>query len=181
MMEMCTIQFGKCPSDIDICPPLRQLKTEHGPLLEQMDAFREMAMEIGQDENRVDWSMALSVLRDKVERFVKELDVHSRREEDVLFEMMAKHIGREVGPIAVMEYEHDTAKGLLKQFLQAARAVDGMVNREQAIRIACDVISAEAILSQHFLKEEQVLFLMAEQLLSAEEKRTLQEEIEKIK
>ncbi|HZG15402.1 MAG TPA: hemerythrin domain-containing protein [Candidatus Bathyarchaeia archaeon] len=180
-MDMCTNLFGKCASDIDLCPPLRQLKTEHGPLREQMDAFRVMAMEIGRDENRDDWSKSLSVLRVMVERFVSNLDVHSRREEDVLFEMMAKHIGREVGPIAVMEYEHDTAKGLLKQFLQAARAVEGMVDREQAIRIADDAISAEAILSQHFLKEEQVLFPMAEQMLSAEEKRTLQEEIEKIK
>jgi len=180
-MEMCTNLFGKCASDIEFCSPLRQLKEEHGPLREQMDAFREMAVAIGQEEGREDWSKALFELRDKVERFVKELDVHSRREEDVLFEMMAKHIGREVGPIAVMEYEHDTAKGLLKQFLQAARAVDGVIEREQAIRIADDAISAAAILSQHFLKEEQVLFPMAEQLLSTEEKRTLQEEIEKIK
>jgi len=180
-MEMRTNLFGKCASDIDLCQPLRQLKTEHGPLRKQMDAFRELAMDIGQDENRVDWSMALSVLREMVERFVKELDVHSRREEDVLFEMMAKHIGREVGPIAVMEHEHDSAKAFLKQFLQAAKAVNGILDHKQALRIADDAIQAETILSQHFLKEEQVLFPMAEQLLSAEEKRTLQEEIEKIK
>ncbi|WP_235828018.1 hemerythrin domain-containing protein [Brevibacillus migulae] len=180
-MDMCTNMFAKCGSDIEFCPPLRQLKKEHGPLREQMDAFREMAQKVGVGDGREDWSESLFVLRDKVERFVGELDLHSRREEDVLFDMMAAHIGREVGPIAVMEYEHDTAKALLKQFLQTTTELSGMVEREQAIRIADIAIQAEAILSQHFMKEEQVLFPMAEQILSEDEKQTLQDEMDKIK
>ncbi|WP_257985059.1 hemerythrin domain-containing protein [Bacillus sp. T33-2] len=45
-----------------------------------------------------------------VEKFLSDLEPHSEREEGVLFEMMASYIGRESGPIAVMEYEHDQVK-----------------------------------------------------------------------
>lgn len=180
-MHMCGSMMGMGGADVELCAPLQQLKTEHGPLRKQMDEYKTMVQDLAHDDSRSNYAEPLQALRDRVKQFVDELDVHSRKEEDVLFEMMANYIGRETGPIAVMEYEHDTAKTLLKQFLQLSSEVDNQVGHEQARDIADYAAKAEEILSQHFMKEETVLFPMAEKMLSAEEKEILQREIEKIK
>ncbi|MEB3025902.1 hemerythrin domain-containing protein, partial [Parvimonas sp. M13] len=67
------------------------------------------------------------------------------------------------GPIAVMEYEHEQAKRFLNRFLE-----DGFPDYLQ---------SAVEVLLQHFQKEEQVLFPMAQKLLNEEEKQELLEKI----
>lgn len=179
-MNGCSGMMGHSAANIELCAPLQQLKAEHGPLRNQMDEYKALAGEIGQDESQHDWAQPLQALYEKVHQFMSQLDVHSRKEEDVLFVMMANYIGRHVGPIAVMEYEHDSAKTLLKSFLETAGSIDGPVAREQAIQIADTAIQAQAILTEHFMKEENVLFPMAEQMLTAEEKEYLQKEIAKI-
>jgi regulator of cell morphogenesis and NO signaling len=130
-------------AQVTLCEPLARLKREHGPLREQMAAF------------------------------VRELDPHSEREEGALFPLMAKYIGRQVGPIAVMEYEHELAKNNLKTFGEAMEQVKEPVDAERAKKIASYALQAHAVLTDHFMKEENVLFPMAENMLSAEEKEEL--------
>lgn len=156
-----------------LCEPLARLKFEHGPLREQMNAFVREAAAIGRDGAVADWSGPLAELKRKVDAFVGELDPHSEREEGVLFPMMAKYIGRETGPIAVMEYEHDLAKANLKKFREAVERLEGAVDAERAKEIASYAIQAHAVLTDHFMKEENVLFPMAENMLNAEEKAEL--------
>ncbi|WP_416384100.1 hemerythrin domain-containing protein, partial [Parvimonas sp. M13] len=62
-----------------------------------------------------------------------------------------------------MEYEHEQAKRFLNRFLE-----DGFPDYLQ---------SAVEVLLQHFQKEEQVLFPMAQKLLNEEEKQELLEKI----
>ena len=160
-------------SSATLCQPLAQLKREHGPLREQMDAFAREAADIGIDREIADWSGPLAALKQKVDAFVRELDPHSEREEGTLFPLMARYIGRETGPIAVMEYEHEQAKHFLKQFQDAVERAKEPVDAAQAQHIASYAIQAHAILSDHFMKEENVLFPMAENMLNAEEKEQL--------
>jgi len=169
----CGSMYAMGGNQAALCEPLAYLKREHGPLHQQMDAFAREAAEIGRDPAIADWSNQLEGLKEKVEAFVAELDPHSEREEGTLFPMMAKYIGRQVGPIAVMEYEHETAKQNLKLFLQAVEQTKGPVGGEQAVEIASYALSAHAILKDHFMKEENVLFPMAENMLNAEEKDEL--------
>ena len=138
-----------------------------------MDAFVREAAEIGRDGEIADWARPLAELKQKVQAFVHELDPHSEREEGTLFPLMARYIGRETGPIAVMEYEHDLAKHNLKLFLEAAEQLQGAVDAERAKEIAAYAIQAHAVLTDHFMKEENVLFPMAENMLSVEEKEEL--------
>lgn len=119
-------------------------------------------------------------MRESVQAFVHELDPHSEREEGVLFPMMAQYIGRTSGPIAVMEYEHDQAKQRLASFLEKTAELPEAVGRDGAAALADMVIDAYHILAEHFMKEENVLFPMAERLLSDEEKETLAEKISRI-
>ncbi|NGQ93958.1 hemerythrin domain-containing protein [Brevibacillus sp. SYP-B805] len=158
---------------VTLCEPLAQLKREHGPLREQMDAFAGMAADIGMDQEKTDWSRQLAELKEKVDAFARELDPHSEREEGTLFPLMAKYIGRQMGPIAVMEYEHELAKQNLKTFGEAVAQVKEPVDAARAKEIASYALQAYAVLTDHFMKEENVLFPMAENMLSAEEKEEL--------
>ncbi|WP_438448684.1 hemerythrin domain-containing protein [Gorillibacterium sp. sgz5001074] len=158
---------------VELCAPLAQLKREHGPLREQMNEFARMAAPIGQDDSTTDWSEPLAELRTKVQAFAEQLDPHSGIEEGVLFPLMAKYIGRETGPIAVMEYEHDQAKANLGRFLEGTKAETAPVPAARAAELAGYAIAAQTILTDHFMKEENILFPMAEKLLTPEDKNQL--------
>ena len=126
------------------------------------------------DDANSNWRTTLGILKNKVQTFVEQLDPHSEREEDALFPMMAKYIGRDVGPIAVMEYEHDQAKQNLKKFQEEISKEDLIsIDFDQAKRLAAYAQLAHEILSEHFMKEENVLFPMAENMLSPDEKEQL--------
>jgi hemerythrin-like domain-containing protein len=159
-------------SQVALCEPLAQLAREHEPLTEQMNAFAREAESIG-EEAREDWTGPLNELRAKVEAFAHDLDVHSDKEEVHLFPLMAKYIGRETGPIAVMEYEHETGKQLIARFLDQVSSLSGITPADKAREIASIALNAREILTSHFMKEENVLFPMAETMLNAEEKERL--------
>ncbi|MED2254441.1 hemerythrin domain-containing protein [Brevibacillus parabrevis] len=154
--------MGMTPEENALCAALTQLKTEHGPLVEKMVELQRLATQfVAADAIRKE--ELLTELQTNANAFIAELEPHSAKEEDVLFTMMAKYVGREAGPIAVMEYEHEQAKRFLNRFLE-----DGFPDYLQ---------SAVEVLLQHFQKEEQVLFPMAQKLLNEEEKQELLEKI----
>lgn len=171
-MHQCGSHFMN--AQVELCPPLKRLQQEHGPLRAQMDAFRLAAGKIGAEEGPRDWRDELAKLQKQVSAFVSELESHSDKEEGVLFPIMAKYIGRETGPIAVMEFEHEEAKRNLRLFAEAVSGLHGPVDGARARTVAGYAIEAQAILADHFMKEENVLFPMAERLLSGEEKRGLE-------
>ncbi len=166
--------------DVRLCPALQQLKAEHEPLNDQKKELFEIAQKISQNKEVENWKDALLNLREKVQAFIDHLDPHSEREEGVLFPMMAEYIGRTSGPIAVMEYEHDQAKRNIAAFLEQTATLSEVVDSETAKQLAFYVINAYHILTEHFMKEENVLFPMAEKLLSAQEKEELAQKIKAI-
>lgn len=172
----CAGMNGQTGSEqLPLCAPLKLLKEEHGPLREAMDAFAATAERISADPSR--WGELFPTLHEQVATFEKRLKAHSRKEEDVLFPMMARYIGKDFGPIAVMEYEHSQAEKNLRLFLEAAAAVPAHVEAEEAKTMAGYAILAHSILTQHFGKEENVLFPMAENMLTPEEKESLYSQI----
>lgn len=163
-----------------LCAGLERLRREHPPLWKRMEELAESARRIPDDAGSGGWRESLRSLEEKVRSFTAELDLHSKREEEVLFPMMAQYIGRETGPIAVMEYEHEQAKARLSEFLSEVEKLGGSAGAGDARRIAGKVEVAVQILSDHFLKEENVLFPMAERILSDAEKEELLERIQAI-
>lgn len=178
------MEFSPCmmahDGDVQLCQALQQLKDEHGPLNEQKQQLVDLAQQIGENTDTANWKEALLTLREHVQSFLANLDPHSEREEGVLFPMMAQYIGRTSGPIAVMEYEHDQAKRNIAAFLENTAHLSDTVDGETAKQLAFYVINAYHILTEHFMKEEHVLFPMAEKLLSAEEKEELARRIREI-
>lgn len=162
-----------------LCPGLEQLKKEHVPLTRQMENFYELTQLMDQNETEATHGK-LQQLYKQVQQFVSELEPHSEREEGILFEMVAAYIGRENGPIVVMEYEHDQAKNHLRQFLLVANQVGPTTDIAKIRAIADHAAKAYLILSEHFMKEENILFPLAEQFLSPEEKLDLEVKIKSI-
>lgn len=162
---------------VTLCEGLAQLKAEHGPLLEKLHGLHSICENI---ENAEIAEEQFLLLRPAVVTFIAELEPHSEREEEVLFKMMETYLGKGMGPIAVMEYEHDQAKSLIGSFLEKSadttEGLDGELMREYSRLIK----NAYFTLIDHFAKEENVLFPMAEKLLSDEEKIELLENINKI-
>ncbi|MDZ5470549.1 hemerythrin domain-containing protein [Bacillus sp. 31A1R] len=154
---------------VKLCVGLQQLKEEHPPLLDMLETLLNISENVETFENS---EKEFNQLIQSVNEFILGLDPHSEREEGVLFPMMAAYIGKEMGPIAVMEYEHDQAKSLIGEFIKQTKK-DIKFTREEQIKLASLIKQANYILVEHFSKEENVLFPMAESMLSEEEKEEL--------
>jgi regulator of cell morphogenesis and NO signaling len=175
MMDGCSAFNDNQPGTL--CEGLSQLKSEHGPLLEKLDGLYTICSNIDNNENPEE---NFATLTPAVKTFIAELDPHSEREERVLFRMMENYLGVGVGPVAVMEYEHEQAKSLIKNFLENTEGEQESMPSEK-IKENSDLIrSAYFKLVDHFAKEENVLFPMAERMLSDEEKKELFERIQQI-
>jgi regulator of cell morphogenesis and NO signaling len=159
----------------ELSPGLAQLKREHGPLREKLAGLFSLTEKMEAD---IETESTFADLVTGVKAFKAELDPHSEREEGVLFPMMGEYIGTTSGPIAVMEYEHDQAKSFIQAFLQKAETEQ--LSTEEMKDSAELVQNAHNILTEHFTKEENVLFTMAERMLSDEEKAELFRRIQEI-
>jgi hemerythrin-like domain-containing protein len=159
----------------ELSPGLAQLKTEHASLREKLASLFSLIEKI---ETDIDLEQTFAELKKGVIAFKAELDPHSEREESVLFPLLGQYIGTTSGPIAVMEYEHEQAKSFIKTFLE--RAESEQISPEKIKNLAELVKNAHNILTEHFTKEENVLFTMAERMLSEEEKAELHRRIQEI-
>lgn len=172
-MNGCMSSFGSV-SPAELSKGLYQLKSEHPPLLAQLEGLFNLTKQI--EANSVEENFF--ELINKVKEFKAALDPHSEREEGVLFPMMGVYIGTTSGPIAVMEYEHDQAKAKIHEFLEKAASSKA---EDEKKNLAALIKSAYFILTEHFAKEENVLFPMAERMLSDDEKEKLYQKIQEIK
>jgi len=83
------------------------------------------------------------------------LEEHAHREEELLFPALEPFLGRQVGPLAVMDAEHNELRSLL------GRIASGQTAPEPLARQFIETLRA------HADKEDQVLFQMAERFLGA--------------
>ncbi|TDL72847.1 hemerythrin domain-containing protein [Rhodococcus qingshengii] len=162
-------------SPVELSKGLNQLKSEHPPLLAQLEGLFKLTKQIEEDSTSEN---TFEELINKVNEFKAALDPHSEREEGVLFPMMGVYIGTTSGPIAVMEYEHDQAKAKIHEFLEKATDTQTVDEKKKSAEL---VKNAYYILTEHFAKEENVLFPMAERMLSDDEKEELYQKIQEIK
>lgn len=94
------------------------------------------------------------------------LEGHALVEDEVLFPALASSLGADGGTLAIMRSEHEEIAETLTRALQAPDAEAGREALRRLVRLAVD----------HFGKEEQVLFPMAEELLDPATQASLGEE-----
>ncbi|MBY0095782.1 hemerythrin domain-containing protein [Mesobacillus maritimus] len=155
--------------------PLQQLINEHVSLRADMDIFYEMTEEIECESGPIVVQL-FAELYNLVSDFTIKLKAHSTREEEGLFPFMNRRLGKNDTTIEEMEEEHEKAEQHLEDFLTEAAQAGSNLDEEYAQFISVFAVQAYATLTQHFAKEEKVLFPLAEKILSRNE----MEELEKL-
>ena len=105
---------------------------------------------------------------------------HHGKEEEALFPLLEERgVSREGGPIGVMLFEHELGRDLVKELEDAVKRFYG--GDQEATR---DFVSAAreyiSLLRQHIAKEDNVLFVIADQVIQEDEDTELIEKFERI-
>jgi hemerythrin-like domain-containing protein len=99
--------------------------------------------------------------------------LHHGKEEDLLFPEMERHgMSRSAGPIAVMLQEHEQGRAYARAMAEAmpgARAGDDVARR----RLLNAGLGYVQLIRGHILKEDNILFNMADQLIDEPACRSL--------
>ncbi|ADU31202.1 hemerythrin domain-containing protein [Evansella cellulosilytica] len=162
------------------CEAIQQLLEEHTVLRKEMTNFYYLASQLAYEPKRKDRHELLKNLANQIETFHKNIVAHSIKEGSYLFDVVAKYIGREDGPIEVMEKEHQIVKRHLNQFLKKYPNINGNIP-EDIRELTSHIAAVFHTLTDHILKEEEVLFPLAEELLSDAEKNMLEDRFKEIK
>jgi hemerythrin-like domain-containing protein len=152
------------------------LRHEHDAILRMISATEEVARRLEQGER-----VRPEILDNLLEFFRLFADrCHHGKEEDLLFPLLeSKGLPRQGGPIGVMLHEHDEGRAFIKQMAEAAEAYK-TAPESAGRRWAEPARNYSALLRAHIDKENNILFRMAEQILSADEQARLAEDFEKV-
>ncbi|MDY0233304.1 MAG: hemerythrin domain-containing protein [Sulfurimonas sp.] len=109
---------------------------------------------------------SLDNAKESYEEFAKATERHFQMEERVMFLEFEAKTGMTEGPTAMMRHEHAQMRGLIKQMGEAIEAQ----NKDKFFGLSETLM---ILMQQHNMKEEQMLYTMAQQHLSAEAPRVV--------
>ncbi|MDO8436212.1 MAG: hemerythrin domain-containing protein [bacterium] len=143
-----------------------ELKDDHKKILEALDEL----------EKNVD---SLTINKEGIKEFLHFTETfaepHHQKEEQVLFPALEKKgVPKEGGPIGMMLFEHDTKRGYVKELRKALADGKEIGIKENAQNIIF-------LLRDHISKEENVLYPMAQEVLTEDEMAGLGGQCERIK
>ena len=156
--------------------PTAILRKEHEAITRMLEAAEQAAEKLERNEPvRAEWLDGLS------EFFSLFLDkCHHGKEEEIFFPALAKK-GMPVdgGPIGVMLHEHDEGRALAQRLRELAQSY-AKGNPAAGTEWAATARKYTRLLHEHILKENNVLFPMAEGMLSPAEEEALAERFEQM-
>jgi hemerythrin-like domain-containing protein len=155
---------------------VQMLREEHDVILGMLATLEIIARRVETGE-----AVTLPVLTDLQEFFMLYADrSHHGKEEVLLFPLLErKGVPRVGGPVGCMLVEHDQGREFVRAMVGNAPACAA---GKDSARNAWAQAAREYVnlLRNHIWKENEVLFLMADRLLSSEEQVTLAKEFEKV-
>lgn len=92
--------------------------------------------------------------------FINSMETHLKKEEDILFPAFENATGNQMGPTQVMRMEHTQIRELLRQIREK-------VTENNTKQVTGILETLMILLQQHNMKEEQMLYPMADKALSA--------------
>ena len=144
---------------------IEELKADHQEILKELGLLEQALKESAVDKKQVE-----SFLR-FTETFA---EPHHHKEEDVLFpELEKKGIPNEGGPIGMMLMEHTTKREYVKNL---KKALDEN-NEDEMKKNALAIVS---LLGEHIYKEDNILYPMAEDVLSEDDMSKLSHRCEEL-
>lgn len=153
-----------------------ELSTEHRAIERMLAIMEEAAGRLAAGR-----PVRPQVLRDAVD-FVRNFADrchHGKEEENLFPRMEAAGVPREGGPLGVMLFEHEEGRDYIAAIADEIDAYE-RGDASSAPRISENARGYVELLRQHILKEEQVLFPMADRVLSAQDQRELEEQFERV-
>lgn len=155
-------------------PPTQVLKDEHALILQALDALERKiaALEAGASPDRPYFEKVVQFLRTFADQ------CHHGKEENLLFKGMADR-GFPVhgGPIAVMLHEHEIGRGFIRGIAEGASALGS--DPGAAKKIVESGRGYISLLRAHIDKENNILFPMADNVLTPEDQEHLGKEFER--
>ena len=109
---------------------------------------------------------SLSEAKELTQEFVDDMERHFQMEERVMFAEFEAKTGMTEGPTAMMRMEHVQMRNLMNGLLEAISIDD----KDKFFSVSETLM---ILLQQHNMKEEQMLYPMAQQHLSAESERII--------
>lgn len=120
---------------------------EHGVFYAQFDHLEQVVPNVE----------SLALIKAQAGTLAAALETHAHLEDELLFDVLEPRIGP-MGPLAVMRMEHDAIQRALMELPEIENLAEARNRLLQTVRVA----------REHFAKEEQVLYPMAEQMLDAD-------------
>ncbi|HXI02820.1 MAG TPA: hemerythrin domain-containing protein [Candidatus Saccharimonadales bacterium] len=152
------------------------LRHEHEAILKMLDAAEEVSRRLRERQ-----AVEPDVLDGLLEFFREFADrCHHGKEEEALFPLLEERgVPRTGGPIGVMLQEHDQGRALIAEMVEAASAYRRS-EADAGARWAGAAAGYAQLLRGHIEKENNILFVMAERLLSPNEQKSLADRFEAI-
>lgn len=143
----------------------QNLENDHVNILRLIDVMEKMVMRISTDTSHME--MVVNLIRNYADGF------HHAKEENLLFPfLLKKGFSNEQGPIAVMLHDHVEGRNFVKGM--AAEIVEYKQGNESALPdFYTNMQGYIDLLRSHISKENNVLFRMADRVISAEEHQFL--------
>jgi hemerythrin-like domain-containing protein len=149
--------------------PTEILSNEHRVIEQALSGLEGIAVQV-ERQGAVDWADAASAV-DFIRAFADKF--HHAKEEDLLFAQLEEvGFSRQAGPIAVMLHEHDLGRAHVREM---ADAIDeaSRGNRQSIASFRRHALEYVRLLRAHIHKEDQILYPMADEALSAATQSTL--------
>ncbi len=150
------------------------LRHDHEAITKMLDAAEVVAEHLEKGE-----PVREEVLQNLLEFFRLFADkCHHGKEEELLFPLLEKKgVPVSGGPIGVMLDEHEQGRALIREMTEAAGSYAASP-AEAGARWASAGRGYVELLRAHIFKENNILFVMAERVLTPEEQKTLVDEFE---
>jgi hemerythrin-like domain-containing protein len=156
--------------------PTETLKHEHEIVLLILDAAERESRSI-----RDTGSAHVPEIEEMVDFFANFVDRchHSKEERHLFPRMEARGLPAGAGPVAVMLAEHEQGRAAARAIRQAVARVKGG-DSQAASELADALTGYAALLRNHIFKENNVLFPMADQMLSSQDQTELADAFERV-
>ncbi len=156
--------------------PTEELRNEHRIILKVLDAAkREIDAIARTGEVREDFVLKLL---DFVRNFADACH-HAKEEKRLFVKMSERGMPLNAGPLAVMLHEHEEGRRLVKAAADALPPA--LLGDKRALQALKDGLAGYVdLLRAHIGKEDNILYPMADKMLTAEDQKTLAKAFERV-
>ncbi|WP_313999500.1 hemerythrin domain-containing protein [uncultured Paenibacillus sp.] len=148
-----------------------RLKEEHDRLNEQVKVLYTDALEAGRETDADTALRLLGGLRERTVAFALQLEAHSEWEEREMFPLVSDYFHKRTVPSItpsfwVMEKDHELALLFIGTFMELTEDNVPAARIDLIRQAASNMVQACLILQEHFRLEEELIFPLADEMLT---------------